>query len=161
MILTNLPFFTGMNGLGNQLIPSTQLLCRLAVGPQMRNNNIELHIDDLRLHDWLDDTSKKLEAVMKFFTKWGKARQHRRQRLWWIQRTTTSYILAEILDYLLHEPPRGALAVYLCQFGGILSPAEATLPVWTNWRKFLRLVRNPDKIGLKQPNSVRTRSAFC
>jgi hypothetical protein len=134
MILMNLLFFTEMNGLGNQLIPSTRLLCRLTVGPQMRNNNIELHIDDLRLHDSLDDTSKKLEAVMKFFTKWGKARQHRRQRLRWIQRTMTS-ILAEILDYLLHEPPRGAQSIH-ANLARILSPAEATLPVWTNWRKF-------------------------
>jgi hypothetical protein len=45
---------------------------------------------------------------------------------------TTSYILAEILDYLLHECLRGALGVYLCQFGRILSPAKATLPVQTN-----------------------------
>jgi hypothetical protein len=112
MIFTNLLFFTGMNGLGNQSIPSTRLLCRLTVGPQMRNNNIELHIDDLCLHDSLDDASKKLEAVMKFFTKWGKARQHRRQRLRWIQRTMTSYILAEILDYLLHEPPRGTQSIH-------------------------------------------------
>ena len=70
---------------------------------------------------------------MKLFAKWGKARQHtRRQRPWQIQRMTTSYILAEILDYLLHECLRGALGAYLCQFGRILSPAEATLPVQTN-----------------------------
>jgi hypothetical protein len=74
MILTNLPFFTGMNGLGNQLIPSTRLLCRLTVGPQTRNNNIELHIDDLCVYDTLDDASKKLEAAMKLFAKWGKSK---------------------------------------------------------------------------------------
>jgi hypothetical protein len=65
MILTNLPFFAGMNGLGNQLIPSTRLLCRLTVGPQTRNNNIQLHIDD---------ASKKLEVAMKLFAKRGKSK---------------------------------------------------------------------------------------
>ena len=74
MILTNLPFFAGMNGLGNQLIPSTRLLCRLTVGPQTRNNNIQLHIDDLRVYDTLDDASKKLKVAMKLFTKRGKSK---------------------------------------------------------------------------------------
>ena len=57
-----------------QLIPSTRLLCRLMVGPQMRNNNIELHIDDLHVYDTLDDASKKLEAAMKLFAKRGKSK---------------------------------------------------------------------------------------
>jgi hypothetical protein len=57
-----------------QLIPSTRLLCRLTVGPQTRNNNIELHIDDLRVYDTLDDASKKLEAAMKLFAKRGKSK---------------------------------------------------------------------------------------
>jgi hypothetical protein len=56
-----------------QLIPSTRLLCRLTVGPQTRNNNIELHIDDLRIYDTLDGASKKLEAAMKLFTR-GKSK---------------------------------------------------------------------------------------
>jgi hypothetical protein len=46
-----------------QLISSTQLLCRLTVGPQIRNNNIELHIDELHVYNTLDDASKKLEAT--------------------------------------------------------------------------------------------------
>jgi hypothetical protein len=57
-----------------QLISLTQLLCRLMVGPQTRNNNIELHIDELRVYDTLDDASKKLEATMKLFAKWGKSK---------------------------------------------------------------------------------------
>jgi hypothetical protein len=40
----------------------------------MRNNNIELHIDDLRVYDMLDDASKKLEATMKLFAKRGKSK---------------------------------------------------------------------------------------
>jgi len=52
----------------------TRLLCRLTVGPQTRNNIIELHIDDLHVYDTLDDASKKLEAVMKLFTKQGKSK---------------------------------------------------------------------------------------
>jgi hypothetical protein len=55
-------------------IPSTQLLCRLTVGPQTRNNNIELHIDDLLIYDTLDGAPKKLEATMKLFAKWGKSK---------------------------------------------------------------------------------------
>jgi hypothetical protein len=38
-----------------RLIPSTQLLCRLMVGPQTRNNNIKLHIDELHVYDTLDE----------------------------------------------------------------------------------------------------------
>jgi hypothetical protein len=57
-----------------QLIPLTQLLCRLTVGPQTRNNNIKLHIDELRVYDTLDDASIKLEAMMKLFAKWGKSK---------------------------------------------------------------------------------------
>jgi hypothetical protein len=68
-----------------------------------------------------------------FLPSGGKARQHtRRRRPQQIRRMSTSYILAEILDYLLHERLRGTLGVYLCQFGRILSTAEATLPVQTN-----------------------------
>ena len=44
------------------------------VGPQTRNNNIELHIDELHVYDTLDDASKKLEAMMKLFAKWGESK---------------------------------------------------------------------------------------
>jgi hypothetical protein len=57
-----------------QLILLTRLLCRLMVQPQTRNNNIQLHIDELCIYDTLDDASKKLEAMIKLFTKWGKSK---------------------------------------------------------------------------------------
>jgi hypothetical protein len=92
-------------------ISTNQLLCRLMVGPQMRNNNIELHIDD---------ASKKLEAMMKLFVKQGKSKV-RRQRPQEIQRTT-SYILAEFfIDLRLlvtrsHESPRQSIRTILAEF---------------------------------------------
>ena len=43
-----------------QSIPSTQLLCRLTVGPQTRNNNIKLHIDELHVYDTLDEAFRQV-----------------------------------------------------------------------------------------------------
>jgi|ERR1700683_2731188 hypothetical protein len=59
------------------LMPSTSILCRLSAVPQARNNDIEMHSEDLRIHNTLDESSRQLEAAMKLFAKWekGKAAQ--------------------------------------------------------------------------------------
>ena len=59
------------------LMPSTSILCRLSAVPQARNNDIEMHSEDLRIYNTLDESSGQLEAGMKLFAKWekGKAAQ--------------------------------------------------------------------------------------
>ena len=54
------------------LSPLTSLLCRLAVSPQVKNGNIEVHADDLHIFDALDKGIQKVEAAMKSFLKKGK-----------------------------------------------------------------------------------------
>jgi hypothetical protein len=57
-----------------QLLPSIRLLCGLSAVPQAGSNNIELHTDDLRIYDTLEESSRKLEAAMKLFAKLGKSK---------------------------------------------------------------------------------------
>src|ERR1700685_4171576 len=56
------------------LSPSTSLLCRLAVSPQVKNGNIKVHADDLRIFDVLDKGIQKVEAAIKSFLKKGKGK---------------------------------------------------------------------------------------
>src|ERR1700683_3122207 len=56
------------------LMPSTSILCRLSAIPQARNNDIEIHSEDLRIYNTLDESSRQLEAAMKLFAKRGKGK---------------------------------------------------------------------------------------
>src|ERR1700683_2895404 len=56
------------------LMPSPSILCRLSAVPQARNNNIEMHSEDLRIYNTLDESSRQLEAAMKLFVKGGKGK---------------------------------------------------------------------------------------
>jgi hypothetical protein len=53
-----------------QLLPLTAVLCRLTAMPQVRNNNVEVHLEDFPIYN----TSKKLEAAAKLFTKQGRSK---------------------------------------------------------------------------------------
>ena len=56
------------------LLLSTTLLCRLSTSPHMKHNNVEIHMDDLRIFDSLEKDIRKVEAAMELFTKQGKAK---------------------------------------------------------------------------------------
>ena len=55
-------------------MPLTSILCRLSAILQARNNDIEIHSEDLRIYNTLDESSRQLEAAMKLFAKWGKGK---------------------------------------------------------------------------------------
>jgi hypothetical protein len=57
-----------------QLLPSKSLLCRLSSSPQVKNDSIEIHADDLRIFDTLDNNVKTIEAAVKLFSKRGKGK---------------------------------------------------------------------------------------
>jgi len=57
-----------------QLLPSKSLLCRLSSSPQVKNDSIEIHADDLRIFDTLDNNVKTIEAAAKLFSKRGKGK---------------------------------------------------------------------------------------
>ena len=65
------------------LLPSTSILCRLSATPQARNNNIELHSDDLRIYNTLEESLGTLEAAMKLFAKRGKGKEAQEVELNW------------------------------------------------------------------------------
>jgi hypothetical protein len=48
--------------------------CRLSTSPHMKNDNIEIHTDDLCMFDSLEKDIRKVEAAMKLFVKRGKAK---------------------------------------------------------------------------------------
>jgi hypothetical protein len=56
------------------LLPSTLILCILSTVPQARNNNIEIHSDDLRVYNALEESFVKLKAATKLFAKWGMSK---------------------------------------------------------------------------------------
>jgi len=64
-------------------LPSTSILCRLSATPQARNNNIELHSDDLRIYNTLEESLGTLEAAMKLFAKRGKGKEAQEVELNW------------------------------------------------------------------------------
>jgi hypothetical protein len=56
------------------LLPSTTFLCMLSTIPQVKNNNLEIHAENLQTYDILEDSLEMLEAKMKLFTKWWKGK---------------------------------------------------------------------------------------
>ena len=57
-----------------QLLLSKSLLCRLSSSPQVKNDNIKIHAEDLRIFNTLDNNVKTIEAAMKLFSKRGKGK---------------------------------------------------------------------------------------
>ena len=104
------------------LIPSTVILCRLSAIPQARNNNIEIHLEDLQIYNTLDES-----LIVR------------------LQRLTEVQLWSIHMNMMIFCNFSGFLVGYLTHLDKSAKISDATSNIWTELTQITKIC--PDRIS--------------